>query len=178
MSRSNISGNVRLGYSEVSDQQPGALGEEFTIIPGEYDAADDVYVNTNASTVIVKLLKNTSGGTLLPGNILKRDATGDMSYAVVKATADAPACAVVDPTLQSAVPINGKFLGIIYGETDVLVGAVDLVKGVTISSNATGGAVVNDLSTVAKVAGACGFIMEAGTAATLAKAFVDFRALK
>lgn len=178
MSRANISGNIRLGYSEVSDQQPGALGEEFTVIPGEYDPADDVYVNTNASTVVVKLLHNNSGGTLLAGNIVKRDTSGNMAYDVVKAGADAPACAIVDPTLRAAVPKGGKFLGVIYGETDLLVGASNLSKGNTVSSNATGGAVVNDLSTVAKLAGAFGVMLENGTAATLAKAFVDFRALK
>lgn len=178
MSRANISGNTRLGYTEVSDQQPGALGEEFSVIPGDYDPSDDVYVNTNASTVIVKLLKNTSGGTLPAGTILKRDATGDMSYAVTKCGADAPGCAVVDPTISAAVPIGAKFLGVIYGETKVLVAGTNISKGATIASNASGAAVTNDLSTVAKLAGACGVLLEAGTANTLAKASVDFRTLK
>jgi hypothetical protein len=176
--RPNVSGNARLGYSEVSDQQPGALGEEFTITSVELDSSDDVYVNNNATPVVVKLVKNASGGTLLPGNIVKRLASGNMSYEVTKAGADEPACGIVDPTLKSAVPNGAKFLAIIYGETDVLMGGTQIAKGATIKSAANGLAVVDALSTVADLAAAFGVMLEIGPANTLAKAHVDFRALK
>jgi hypothetical protein len=178
MAYSNISGNCRLGHTWVSGQQPGALGEEFTIVAGEYDPSDDVFVNSNAGAVRVKLLHNSSGGTLSPGCIVKRDTSNNMSYDVLLAASTNPACAIVDPTLQAAVPIDGIFLGIIYGETDIRVGASNLSKGNTISSANSGVAVVNDLSTVALIVAAFGVMLEAGTATTLAKAFVDFRALK
>jgi len=178
MAYGNITGNSRLGHTWVSGQQPGALGEEFTIISADYDAADDVFINNNASAVRVKLLKNTSGGTLAPGAIVKRDASNNMSHDVLYAAADNPACAVVDPTLRSAVPIGGIFLGIIYGETDVLMGGTNIAKGATIKSANSGVAVVTTLADVANVVAACGVMLELGVANTLAKAFVDFRALK
>ena len=151
MSTSNISGNVALGYSEVSDQQPGALGEEFTVVSAEYDKKHDVYVNSNASTVRVKLLKNLSGATLSPGKVVKRYASGNMSYEVTVCGADEPGCAIVDPTLASAVPVGGKFLGVIEGETDVLVGGTNISKGATLKSGAAGVVVTNH--TTAKTVG-------------------------
>lgn len=178
MAYGNISGNARLGHSWVSGQQPGALGEEFTIVAGEYDPGDDVYVNSNASAVRVKLLKNNSGATLAPGTIVKRDASGNMSYDVTVAAADNPPCAVVDPTLRSAVPIGGIFLGIIEGETDVLMGGTNIAKGASIKSANSGVAVVTTLADVANILAGFGVMLELGTANTLAKAFVKFNGLK
>ncbi len=178
MSRDNISGNVRLGYSEISDQQPGALGEEFSVIPADYDRANDVYIDLNAGTVIVKLLRNTSGATIAPGKAVKRNTSGNMSYDVIVAGAAEPACAIVDPFLTSDVPIGAKFLGVIYGETDVLIGATQIAKGATIQSGAAGVHVVDAVSTVADLAAAHGVMLEVGPIGTLSRAFVDFRNIK
>lgn len=178
MSNANITGNVRLGYTEVSDQQPGALGEEFTVVPSEYDSAGDVYVESHSGAVRVKLVHNSSGAVMAPGKVVKRDTTGNMAYDVTLAGAAAPGCGIVDPTLTEDVAIDAKFLIVTYGETDVLVGGSNLSKGNTIQAGAAGVNVVDAVSTVAELAAAHGVMLEAGTASTLAKAFVDFRAIK
>lgn len=174
MAYGNISGNVRLGHTWVSGQQPGALGEEFTIVSADYDPADDVYVNNNASPVRVKLLRNTSGGTLVPGTTVKRDASGNMSYDVVQAVATNVGCAIIDPSIQGTVPDDGIFLGIIYGETDIKCGATQLAKGATVQPTAAGVAIVADVTVLAQVVSAFGVALEIIPIGALGKAFVNF----
>lgn len=175
---SEFFGKPRLGYKEDSVQQPGLLGDEFDVVVSDYIPDLDMYSNENAGRIRVKWLKNTSESALKPGSIVKSDAANDMAHDVTQAGADQPARAVVDPFLSEDVAAGEKFLGVIYGEIDVLSSAA-ITKGASISSAANGKAVTNDLSTVAKLAGACGVMIEAATAADqLRRAFVDFRVLK
>lgn len=178
MSTTNITGNVRLGYSEVSDQQPGALGEEFTVVPSIFDSRGDVYVESESGAVRLKLVKNNSGAVMAPGKVVKRDTSGNMAYDVVLAGSAEPGCGIVDPSLTSNVPIGAKFLIVTRGKTKVLVGGSNLTKGNTIQSGAAGVNVVDAVSTVGDLAAAHGVVLEAGTASTLAAAYVDFRSIK
>lgn len=175
---STFFGSPQLGRVLDIVQQPGLLGDEYDVVPHEYDATTGMLSNSNAGRVRVKLLRNTSGGTLAPGSIVKRDTASDMAHDVVNAGAADPGCAVVDPFLTASVADDERFLGIIYGECDVLTSAA-ISKGATLGTAASGKAVTNAVTTVADTLHIFGVMIEAATDANqLRKAFVDFRVVK
>lgn len=175
---SEFVGMQQLGFVDTSNQQDVQLGDEYDIVVTNHTAGDNSDVVSNSGRVRIKLLKNTSGGTLAAGTFVKSNTSGNMAYEVTGSAADNPSRAVVDPTLTAAVPNGAKFFGVIYGETKVLSGAA-ITKGATLAAGTGGKAVTNDLSTVAKLAGAAGVALEAAAGAdALTRAFVDFRVIK
>lgn len=174
---SEFVGTPRLGYKESALNQAAKLGDEFDTIYQEYDSATDMFIEQGASRVRVQWVQNTSGGALVPGQLVKRDTSGSMEHDVTGCGAAEIPCGIVDPTLQSNVADDEKFLMVTHGITDVLCSAA-ISKGAALGTAASGKAVTNALDTVAKLTYAFGVLIEQATAdGQLRKALVDFRTL-
>lgn len=167
----------RLGVKVNSQQEPGLLGDEHFTVPIE-TASAGVKLQVNNGNVRVKWFENTSAAAIAPGSVIKRDIANDIAHDVEQCGADEPACAIVDPLLQSDVEPGERFLGVIYGEIDVLAGAA-ATKGDSLKCDATGRSITNALGSVADLAACYGVLAEdAAAAGDLVKAIVDFRVIK
>jgi hypothetical protein len=145
-----------LGTKMLTVQEPGLLGDEAETVAQTYDAKLQMYDNTNAGRVRHRWVQNTGLVPLKPGSFVMADVANDLDTDVVQADAAGVAIGIVDPFLTEDVAPQEKFNIIIRAlRIPVLVGAVAVVKGARLESNAAGAGVVSatDRSVRAHAAG-------------------------
>jgi hypothetical protein len=98
-------------------------------------------VNTNSGRIRVKLVKNTSGGTLAPGVLVMPDVAGNIDTDVVLCGASGLPCGIVDPYLPSAVPAGAMFLMVKEASRVLVTTGAAYSKGVGLRQDAAGKAI-------------------------------------
>lgn len=137
---------LRLGTVLNTTQGAGILGDEADGVAFTVDSATGVENAINSGHIRVKVVKNTSGGTLAAGILVKPDATGNIDTDVTTCAANETPCGIVDPFISAAVPAGAMFLIVTYASRiNVLTGAA-YAKGLALKPNASGKAVAGQSS--------------------------------
>lgn len=132
---------IKLGTVLNTTQQPGILGDEADVTAFTVDSATGIENNTNSGRVRVKVVKNTSGGTLAAGILVKPDATGNIDTDVTTCGVSDSPCGIVDPYLSAAVPAGAMFLIVISASRIPVKTGAAYSKGVSLRPNSAGKAV-------------------------------------
>lgn len=170
---SELFGIPSLGYQNESNYGEFVLGDEFELIDGEVDGESGAVVRQSERRVRVRLVKNTSGGVIKPGTVVKRDATGDLAHDVAPAGDGEIGCGIADPRISGDIKDDAKFLIITKGPIDCVASAA-CTKGHS-ANVAANGEVEDGLNTAID---AFGVILEAASAqGDIIRVDVDFRAI-
>lgn len=144
---STFHGRKQLGQTYTAAETPGILGDEFDTVVTVDDAASGMLVTQGNGRVRVKLLLNTSGGTLKPGSLVEMDATAsNMEYSAVNTGAAEVPLAIVDPFLVPDVPVGAKFFGIVKASRTKILSGAAFAKGDRLESDANGKAIEDNVN--------------------------------
>lgn len=170
---SELIGVHRLGYKDSSAYQDLVLGDEYQALDGELDATQQYILPQSERRVHVKYVRNTGANALVPGHACKRDVANDVAHDVTEASAGDVCCGIVDPRLNGSVATGEKFLMIVRGPIDAVVGGA-VVKGATATVGALGKS-VSGANTSVHAYGV--YLEDAAADGDVARVDVDFRTL-
>lgn len=157
-------GIPQLGYKEASGQHDSLLGDEY-IVRDETRLADGSLKLNSGRPVKVRWVKNSGATALVPGQPVKRAASGAIEHDVVDVAAVTDrVTGIVDPNLSSNVAQNEKFLIIVEGPVQSIADGA-ITAGDALSTSADGQVVSNNLSTVALLASAFAVALEGAASA-------------
>ena len=170
---SDFVGVPRLGYQDSSAYGEFVLGDEYSVLDVEQDSSYEYLLTQSERRVNVRYVKNTSGATLVPGTVVKRDVAGDVAHDVVAAGDNEVGCGIVDPRIIGSVEVDAKFLIIVKGPIDVVAG------GAAPAGGAAGVGAAGEVVTAANTdVDAFGLFLEAPAAqGDVVRCDVDFRAV-
>lgn len=170
---SEMIGTPRLGVQNATNYGEFVLGDEFEVIDGELDASGEFVLTQSERRVRVRLVKNTSGGVIKPGTVVKREITGNIEHDVEPAGSGEVGCGIADPRISGDIADGAKFLIITKGPIDCVASGA-LTKGHS-ANVAASGEVADGLNTGVD---AFGVILEdAAAQGNIVRVDVDFRAL-
>lgn len=117
--------------------------DQGTHVPGTQrwfvDTQPNGTVNSNAPVKCIAM-RNTSGGTLTAGQVVKGKTTALLSEVDGAASTDSPVVGVVDEYLTTAVANNDIFWLVVSGPTSAAIGTGGVTQGAFVSVGATGDA--------------------------------------
>jgi hypothetical protein len=167
-------GPVDYGFRTTEAYYDDVLGAE-QIFTDNLTTATSVQNINSGNKVIAKIVRNVSGGTLVPGSVVTWAADGVGRTIGGTAGLNGIGAGVVDPTLSSNVANGEAFLLFVYGPVEVL-SSVAISAGASVKTAASGKSVTNTFTAVADHAAGFGKQMVAATGADqLRRTFVDFR---
>lgn len=140
-------GRKQLGQTYTAAETPGILGDEFDTVVTSEDTSTGMLVTEGNGRVRVKLLVNSSGGTLAPGSLVEMDTSAtNMEYSAVNTGAAEVPLAIVDPFLSSAVADGEKFFGIVKASRIPILSGAAFSKGDRLESDANGKAIEDNVN--------------------------------
>lgn len=168
---SHYDGPVDYGFRTTEAYFDDVLGAE-QLFTDNLTSATSVQTINSGNKIVAKIVKNASGGTLVPGSVVKWSDPGRTVGAV--AGANEIGGGVVDPTLTSNVADGEKFLLFVKGPVQVLSSAA-ISAGASVRTASSGKSVTSSYSSVAEAAATFGKAIEAATDANqLKRVYVDF----
>ena len=170
---SNFFGIPCLGYQNETSYGEFVLGDEFEVVDGELDGESGAIVRQSERRVRVRLVKNTSGGVIKLGTVVKREITGDLVHDVEPAGSGEVGCGIADPRIDGDIKDGAKFLIITKGPIDCVASGA-LNKGHS-ANVAASGEVADGTQTAVD---AFGVILEAAASqGDIVRVDVDFRSV-